>query len=197
MPRKKKETTVEREAKKPAPSERLSALDRVKLQRRIAAYRAGPKPKTWKQIATLEKRPERTLQYIYAQYEAERDILDDPLGIVEESLMLYGEGIATLSELASTPTDHVSARVGATRAMLEAVKGRLELLAATGRLPRRLDVYQQQRDAERILLNIAKVLERHDAEPGLLMELVAVLDGKEPGSTLEHAVIEIEPQRSG
>lgn len=154
---------------------RMSPVERVKLMRRIAAGRTAKKQKTWDQLAKETGVPARTLRYNYANYEAEQDNLEDPLGIVDESLHIYTEAITLLGEEAVNG-DNSNARVGAIRSMLEATKGRLELLAAVERLPRRLGEFAEQRRMDEVLAEWVKVLEAHDVSPELVQALLGVVE---------------------
>lgn len=175
-------TTIEKEAAQevaPGQGRRyLSMFDRVKLAQRVAAYRAeAPKKRlSWSQIEEKEGVPASTIRYIYAQWLDSQETMEDPLKIVEETLHLYTEAIEKFA-LEAQEGDNANARVGATRSMLEAAKGRLELLSAVGKLPRRLGAHQDVADVNRIVHEMAKIIERHNLGAEVIQELLSVVEG--------------------
>lgn len=159
----------------------INPYERVQLMSRLAAYRADAKP--WTEIAKLEGKPIRTLQAVLSQYERTTKGHDDPLGIVNETLLLYAEGISIFAEVAAT-AEMDTARIGAARSMLDAAKGRLELLSAIGKMPRMLSAYRDAADLDRVFRDMGQVLEQHDAPPELMRALLAVMSGETPKGTL-------------
>ena len=148
-------------------------MRRVQLARRVAAQRARQVP--WAQIAVNEHQAERTLKHLYRDYIASPDVSDDGIGAVRETLEVFTEAMRELSAVASD-ADNDNAKVGAIRTLLSAAQGRLELLAALGRLPRQLGALEAQRDLALTVNEIVRVLERHDLGDEIIRELLAVMD---------------------
>ena len=175
---------------------RMTVVERINLTRRIASARLKQKPDTWQVISKREGGiPPRTLRYIYAQYEAEQQMIADPIAIVDETLALYTEAIKDLAQAAADAQGdgNMNAKVGALRTMLDAAKGRLELLAAVGRLPRRLRVYDEQARVERMIVEMAAVVEQYDVAPELVLDLLGVIE-KARG---QHEVIDAKALPAG
>lgn len=171
----------------------LDPVSRVKLMRRIAFERAKTKPPTWKQLSAREGVPERTLQALHKQYEADQDTLSKPVAVVDETIDLYGELITELGEMAQEAGGNLSARVGAVSRMADIAKARLELMAAVGRLPRRMRDYEAHRDVERMIFEMSEVVEKHDLPSEVIEDLLAVIErsraAAEPGAAQKPAAV--------
>lgn len=161
------------------------------MLRRIANARLKKKPDTWAAVSKREGVPERTLRYMFAGYTVEQDLLEDPVGIVSETLDLFTAGIADFAAAAREASDagNTNGRIGAVRSMLDAAKARLELLSALRRLPRRLNVYDEQRRMEQMIVEMIEVIEKHKAEPELVHDLIRVIE-RARGGVIEQKAIE-------
>ncbi len=157
----------------------LSMAERLAVAQRVTAARLQTPALSWPKIAEREKVSETTVRKIYAEYRESVEITEDPTKAVDESLALYSYSIAKFAHEAEH-AGNASARVGAARSMLEAVKGRLELMAATGKLPRRLGAIQESQDAAQLIMEFAKVVERHDLPSEIVEELLALVEGGQP-----------------
>lgn len=183
-----KKPTV-RKAATPARRKRMNAYERVRLMKRLADRRAVGE--TWASISKAEGKPIRTLQECLAEYDEIEATHDDPLGVVSETLLIYAKAIGIFAEEAAN-CEHPAVRVGAGRSMVDAAKGRLELLSAIGKMPRMLAAYRESADLERMFTEMGHVLEKHDADPQLIRDLLDVLGPKDQLALGGGDVIEVE-----
>jgi hypothetical protein len=116
------------------------------------------------------------VRYIYSTHEMYSEQLDEPFSLVDETLLLYGQAIELLADEAANG-DSSSARVGATRSMLNAAYTRLELLAAFGKLPRTRADALLERDHREVAEKLAAVLLRHNLSTEVLEEMQKELRG--------------------
>lgn len=147
-------------------------VQRVRLARRIAVARAKKEP--WATIIARERIPERTARDLLAKYQAESDELEDPFGIVRETLSLYDAALHDLSEIALNG-DNSAAKVGAIRLTLETSKARVELLACAGMFPRNLSRAREEIDLITLINRIMKILEQADLPEEVIADLSAVI----------------------
>lgn len=184
-------TTIEEEASRGAKGEeravrrtgyRLTPYERIKIAQRYLVEQAKPKGVKKKTRAEFAKEfgiSLNTLDRLVADFRQDNEDMTDALGIVGESLHLYTEAIQNLAyEAEHGETGAV--RVGATRSMLEAVKGRLELLVAVNMIPRRLGAAHEQQDLVRMVHEIARVLESNDIPEEVVLQILRVVEEDEP-----------------
>lgn len=163
------------------PGKRLTMVERLRIAERVVVARAKAKPDTWKVIEQREKVPIRTLQSILAQYQDEMGKLGDASGapILQETLLLYTASIEKLAWEAEYG-DNTASRVGATRSLLDAAKGRIELLAVMGRMPRSFRAMDELAALQRFVRRLAEIVERHELPPEVVHEFVALADEIQP-----------------
>jgi chorismate mutase len=161
------------------PRRTTNMFERVRIAQEVARERAKlpADRKTWPQLAEQFGMSERALRYMHSDYVDAQVTMEDPLMVVEETLHLYTEAIEKFAQEAQIG-DNASARVGATRSMLEAAKGRLELLSAVGKMPRRLGAMNDVADVHRIVHEMAKVIERHGLGQEVIVELLQIVEGE-------------------
>lgn len=160
---------------------RMSMVERMRLAERITVARTKPRPDPWAEIAKREKQPERTCQAIYAEYQEDMARLGDNTGqpILAESLMLYTLSIERLAHEAEH-ADNASARIGAIRTMLDALKGRIELLAVLGRMPRSFRALDELAALQRFVRRLSEIVEAHQLPADVVHEFVALADEIQP-----------------
>lgn len=151
----------------------LSMVERLRLAERLVAARMKPKPDSWPTIAKREGLPARTCQYVFSQYQSDMRKLSDNTGqpILAESLMLYTSSIEKLANEAEHG-DTSAARVGAIRTMLDALKGRIELLAVLGRMPRSFRALDELVALQQFVRRLAEIVEEHSMPPEVVQEFV-------------------------
>jgi chorismate mutase len=161
----------------------MTMVERVQLAMRIAAARGKPKPDAWTVIARREGKPMRTCQYVYAKLVEQRTPMDDPTGmsVLVETLDLYNEIIEFLAE-AVRDADMWTARIGAARSIMDALKDRVELMIVMGRMPRSVAAASDRQRVHTMLRQMGEVLERHGVAPEVIEDLIAIIDeDKQPG----------------
>lgn len=155
---------------------RLTMVERIKMAQRITAGRLKKPPVTFTKLAEAEGVSQQTAIKLHKEWVEQVELTDDPIRIVEETLAIYSAAIEKFAEEAETG-DLSSARVGATRSMVEAAKGRLELLAAIGKLPRNLGALQDHEDTRRLIMEFAKVIEDHDLPSAVVEDILKIVEG--------------------
>lgn len=159
----------------------LSMVERLRLAERLVAARMKTKPDTWPVIAKREGLPERTCKWVLHQYQADMRKLGDNTGqpILAESLMLYTASIERLAYEAEFG-ETSAARVGAIRTMLDALKGRIELLAVLGRMPRSFRALDELAALQRFVRKLAEIVEEHQMPPEVVQEFVNLAHEMQP-----------------
>jgi hypothetical protein len=114
------------------------------------------------------------VRYIYSTHEMYSEQLDEPFSLVDETLLLYGQAIELLADEAANG-DSSSARVGATRTMLNAAYTRLELLAAFGKLPPNRGAALKEQEYREIVEKLAGVFQRHHLSNEVLQDMRVAL----------------------
>lgn len=176
------EPTVGEQPEKPdGDRKRMTMVERVRLAERMTEARNKKKPDTWEAISKREGVPLRTCKYIYAQYHDEISKLGDATGgrVLNETLILYGASIETLAWL-SEFGETGAVRVGAVRSLLDAAKGRIELLAVMGRMPRSFRAVDELALLSLLVRRMAEVIERRGLEPEIVAEFLGLLDEVQP-----------------
>jgi hypothetical protein len=171
------------EKRKPSPPknpERMSIYERVDLGARVVAARHKPKPDTWPVIAKREGKALRVVQRAYADYVAARRKHHDPTGdaVIDETLHMY-EGLIEWLAAAMEDADIWPAKLGASRQLMEALTNRIDLLVATGKMPRSIQAATDRQRAQILIRRMAEVLERRGAPPEMVRELLEILDEDE------------------
>lgn len=165
-------------------SPKLGMVARVQLAQRLAVARAQPTPVHWDVLAERELLSVSQCHRILADYHAEDLQLGDPLGLVRESLSIFGRTIALLGDLAEDDRTQAAAKVGALRLLLEALGARIQLMVSAGMMPRNLGAYRDQQDAVTLVRRLAEVIQHHDLDDKIVDELIAVVgESAEPAST--------------
>ena len=171
---------------------KMTMVERVKLAERIALARTQVPPVPWAEIAKREGVPERTCNHVYASYRDEQIKLGDGSGqaILSETLMLYTHSIEKLAYEAEVGENSAS-RVGAIRTLLDALKGRIEILAVMGRMPKSFRAMDELAALTRLVRRMAEVVERHGLPPEVVEEFLGLADEVQPiiDGTAEHAAL--------
>jgi hypothetical protein len=157
------------------PRTKVNPVQRVALQRRIAAARASEKPIPWAVIAAQEGHPVRTLQHMHQRWLEQQAAYDDPLGLIEHALNLYDEMMERLGEEIAH-ADHASARVGAVRTLMDLLARRLNLLILVGRMPRNMSDYTDFPKVQQMLIDMAGVLEKHNVGVEAIDDMLAIVE---------------------
>lgn len=182
----KKRTPVVRNKKK------MTMIQRLRLAERITVARAKDPPVEWAEIARSEKIPERTCYHVYASYRDEQVKLGDGSGvsILNETLMLYTYSIEKLAYEAEHGENSAS-RVGAIRTLLDANKGRIEILSVMGRMPRSFRAMDELAALTKLVRQIAEVVERHELPAAVVEEFIGLAEGVQPiiDGTAEQAAL--------
>ena len=155
------------------PRTKVNPVERVALQRRIAAARATDVP--WAVIARQEGHPIRTLQHMHERWLEQRAAYDDPHGVIEHALNLYDELLIRLGDEIAY-ADHSSARVGALRTLMDLIARRLNLLILVGKLPHNYADFAEVPGAREMIRRMGEVIERHDLPVEVLDDMLAIIE---------------------
>jgi hypothetical protein len=158
-------------------SPKLGIVARVQLAQRLAVARAEPTPVPWATLAAQEGLSVSQCHRVLNDYLAEDLRLGDPLGLVRETLGVFGCTIEMLGDLAEAESTHATVKVGAARLLLEALGARIQLLVAAGMMPRRLSAQRDHDDAVILVTKMAEVIRAHDLGDDIVDELLAVVGG--------------------
>lgn len=163
--------------RKGKPQRKMTIFERVELGARVVAARHKPKPDTWQAIAKREGRALRVVQRVYQEYRDREVKHTDPSGdaVIKETLQLYENVIEWLAS-AIEEADMWTAKTAASRQLMDALKDRIDLLVATGRMPRSIQAATDRQRAQIIVRRMAETLDRHGAPPELVRDLLGVLD---------------------
>jgi hypothetical protein len=179
----------------PTKTHTLNLLDKVRLLQRVAADRARGVP--WATITSREAIPERTLRGWLADFDATEAHFEDIDGVVRETLHVYDQAIRFFVDLAAR-ADNSSAAVGAMGRALDAVRERLDLVAAVNRFrtAERRDLASE--DAAWLVRRTIRILERHDVNPMVAEELLAAIEERRRDASVNgyRRAIAGEPPRS-
>ena len=164
---------------------RLSAAEFVSLGQKLAIERAKPNAKPWRTLAAELGRSERTLRDVLARYEEQRALHRDATGsrAINATLHLYDEAIEAAAREVRDG-DNSAARIGATRLMLEAAKGRLELLRAVGQAPSPVRLRERE-EIDEFVKRLVEIFDRDDLPSEMIDELHAVAADLSKKSPLE------------
>ena len=177
------------------PQRKLSPIERINLGRRIAVERAKRPPTPWNALARKEGMPSSTIRYLHANFQACSDELEDPMGLIDETLRLYHEIVELLSDEAVNG-DSSSARVGAIRSLQDTLFARLSLLAAVGKLPRNLGSAQDHERMVETVEEMAQVLKRNNIPQVVIQELLEVVTPPTEATQQPLALTAGAPRRS-
>src|SRR5215218_6020911 len=156
-------TRTPRTSPGPVPARRRTAVDRIHIGVRVE--RAHAKGIPWKQIAADEGIPERTLQDIHRKYIAQCEVTEDPSLVFEETAVMLMDALDRLYQEMEYG-DTSSARVGAARALMGALRDRLNLFASVATIPGNVGAKTKYRDFSRRIEQILLELDRQeDAVP--------------------------------
>ena len=170
-------------------------MERIRLAERVSLARDKKVP--WRDISRQEEVPERTLQHVHRTYLAELMALKDPDLMFTETAFLLSAAMDVLCR-EMEEGDTSSARVGAARAVMAAVRDRLNLFASVGALPGNIGARVQYRDSREKLDQIVLLLRRHcdDIPEHVLYQVNALMHGEpEDGSLPVERVPESEKRR--
>ncbi len=143
-------------------------LDRVRRAQRIAQLRAAGK--TWTQVSDGVGPSAKAAQMAHNDYLAWDVETPDPMMTVDTSIAIRSAAIDRLDEIAHTG-DNASAQVGALRLMLDADRERLEILQASGRVPRNLHRYRAEADFMTIFREMVDLMHRLSVPDSVLQEV--------------------------
>lgn len=149
---------------------RLSLYDRVVRARAIAVERVGPKPTPWPQIAKRHGIGQSTAKAIYAEYLSWDVEVADPFASVDEAIALHTGLLRQLTHEAEY-ADNSAARVGAAKAAIDVLRGRIELQQAMGRMPVSLKRLRAESDFGTITREVMEVMERRGVGEDVLAEI--------------------------
>lgn len=155
---------------------KLGIVQKVRIAQAAAVARAHPDPPTWDELSETYNVPVRTMKKLVSDFQDDEKHLGDPLAIIRETLAIYQQSMSNLSEKLAG-TEGLVSTVAGTRLLLEAARGRIELMVASGLMPRRLSGERDRDDAVTLIRKMADVLERHDLGDEVLAELLEVVDG--------------------
>jgi hypothetical protein len=171
---------AEEDGKLKEPRER-SMIERFHVAQRIAIERALPKPTPWAKLAADVGMSERGAKKLHAQYIRDTVQMGDTTGtkILEEALFTFTASIDRLSYLVENAKQE-SVQVGATRQLLEAVRGRVELLAAMGRMPRSFRAVDELNLLAKVVRRIVEITEERKLDPEIVQEFIDLLSEMQP-----------------
>lgn len=157
----------------------IGPVKRMMTSQRIAAARHKASPDEWKVIAEREGLPMRTCQHMYTRFVSDSGLLaiHDATGqkVLDETLLTY-EGLIELFVEGTDKGETWAVKLGAGRSLLDVLRQRIELLVVMGRMPRSPQAHNDRLRVERMIREMAEVLERHNAEPEMIQDLLAVID---------------------
>jgi hypothetical protein len=148
---------------------RTIAVERARVGK---GGRAAPVP--WRTIASRHGITARQAERIYVEFCAWELSQADPLRTVDESILLREALLDQLGEIA-VAGDSSSAQVGASKAMLDVDRDRLQLMQAVGRVPRNLRRHQADVEFVTIVDEILDLLERRGVEREALKDIQAIV----------------------
>jgi hypothetical protein len=112
----------------------------------------------WEEIASRFKISSRQARRIVAEYRECQPRLHevDPIETIEEAFQQYDAAISDLAIL-SEKTTHSGVKLGAIKGRLDALRAKLDLMAAVGVLPRNLGRLQVEFDARQVAQSILQI----------------------------------------
>lgn len=124
-------------SKKGRAYKRLPVTQQVRVGLQIAEMRLRPKAVTWPQISRETGVPIATAKLLYGYAVAWGEAHSDPSGrqVVDETLSLYDALMQRVAEVAED-THLAAVELGSYRTIADLALRKLDLMAATGRLPR-------------------------------------------------------------
>jgi hypothetical protein len=155
---------------------RLTAREKVERDAEIVSARASGLP--WSEIAAEHRISGRQCRTIVNEY-GKTGItprLRDPVEVVDQMLERYEGFQERLIDIADTATND-SARVGAIKAAMEAMRSQAELMQAIGVLPRDLGRMAVAIDVRRVARAAIEVLDRNGIPAEVQRELVEAVSG--------------------
>jgi hypothetical protein len=160
---------------------RLLAREKVSRDAEIVSARASGLP--WSEIAAEHGISCRQCRTIVSEF-GKAGItprLRDPVEVVDQMLERYEAFQERLIDIADTATND-SARVGAIKAAMDAMKAQAELMQAIGVLPRDLGRMAVEIDVVQTAMAAIEVLARNGVPVEVQRELVEAVSGdREPG----------------
>lgn len=154
---------------------KVTVVEKVRLQRDLAAARAQPHPPTWKALAAKHGLPVRTIQRYHTRYIEQQAFDDDPLGLVNEGLDLYAAVIERAAEELEA-ADNSNAAIGAMRLILDTMGRRLNLLIQVGRMPRNMVDFENVGAINTMILGLSEIVEKHDLPNAVIDDLLSVVE---------------------
>jgi hypothetical protein len=122
---------------------------------------------------------------------SEDERLGDPKGLIRENIDIYTAAIGKFAHEAEHG-DNASARIGATRSMLDAMDRRTALYIAVGLVPRSPTAEAEVANLQEMVEGLAEVLRRYHLPQEAIAELRAVVERHDPKRTAP----QIEPPRA-
>jgi len=97
------------------------------------------------------------------------------MAVIDETLQLYEELVDWLTG-AMEDADLWTAKMSASRQLVDLVKDRIELLVVSGKMQRNIVAATDRQKVQVIIRRMAEVLDRNDIDPAVVRELLSVLD---------------------
>jgi hypothetical protein len=137
----------------------------------------------WAEISARFGLSDRQARRVVAEYRESRPHLHelDPIEIIEEALLQHDAAIEDLALLAQT-TSHDGTKLGAIKGRLEALRAKLELMAAVGVLPRDLRRLQIEVDIRHVAQAILDVFAAYDVPHEVQRAVVEAVESRNAGS---------------
>ena len=154
---------------------RGSAIEKVARDRQIVADRLSGLP--WSAISERHGLQERQLRNIFNAWQkdgAAELAAEDPAELVYEFLERYRRVEEDLAQ-AAEEADNSAARVGALRMRVEAIDRQVQLMQASGHLPRELGQLRVSADIESVAARIVAVFHDHDVPEAATRAVIEAL----------------------
>jgi hypothetical protein len=178
MPSKPKPRTGNRGAanrtKRPAVRRRrIGFMQKSARAAEIATMRAQEPPISWRAIAKEVQLSETACREAYGEWLRWRETESSPERVVDETIMLMTGLIATMAEIVDEADAPHNARVGAGRALMDAVNARYGLLVRAGRVPQRLHAFRGGLEVDEAWRQWIELLERYVEGGAVSRDVVA------------------------
>lgn len=134
---------------------------------------------SWAQIIVKHDVSESTARRAWVDWWAQNkpEMNRNPLDVVQEEIVRYEELIARFSKIMDEAPE-ASNQIGAGKALMDAQTRMVDLMQATGLLPKHLGTLRYIQDARVIVQVISDVLERHELPLAVAEEIAAGLNAQ-------------------
>jgi hypothetical protein len=159
----------------PAPRRptKVGFMQRAARAAEIATMRAQDPPISWAAISKEVDLSESQCRVSYGEWLRWRETESSPERVVDETVALMTGLIATMAVIVDEADAPHNARVGAGRALMDAVNARYGLLVRAGRVPQRLHAFRGGLEVDEAWRQWIELLERYVEGGAVSRDVVA------------------------